>query len=309
MFKINFRFNFSMMLRSLQDKDIKLLRMFSVIAKHRSFAGAQVELGLSQSAISTQMSVLETRLGFRLCERGHGNFKLTTRGKKVLIALEKLSVSLDTFISDMEEFDGELKGEFKIGIIDNSITIGNSIVVDAIKSFTEAMPEVEVKIKVGNALDLQQRVTDDLLDCAIGLFNQRHENLKYTALFTEEHLLYCSKSNELFSIDDEDLSNKKLEGVPYVSWDEAERSSQWKSPYRHNISASSSYIEGAAYLILSGKYIGYLPTHYAKRWIENESLRPLKPKITSRKMMFELIQRKTSHTSRFAAYFIQALTS
>jgi hypothetical protein len=57
--------------------DFKLLRIFVCVARHQGFAKAQQELNLTTSAISTYMGQLETRLGFKLCERGRGGFSLT----------------------------------------------------------------------------------------------------------------------------------------------------------------------------------------------------------------------------------------
>jgi DNA-binding transcriptional LysR family regulator len=295
------------MLNSLQDKDIKLLRMFYVIAKHGSFAAAQIELNLSQSAISTQMAQLETRLGFRLCERGHGNFIITNRGTKVLKASKELFSSLEGFISNIEEYDGEIRGEFRIGLIDNSITIPNSRILDAISEFTNDAPNINIKPYIGHAIELETRVIDDRLHCAVGLFYHQIESLKYYPLFDEKHLLYCSNSNKLFDIEDKSISNNLLMETPYVSWDHAEKFKRWKSPFKFNISTSSPYMEGVAYLILSGKYIGYLPAHYAESWVKKNMLRPIKPKLTSRNMKFSLIRRKSLHVSRLMNIFLNTL--
>jgi hypothetical protein len=62
---------------SIRDVDIRLLRIFFTIAKSGGFSRAQAKLNLSQSAISTHMAQLETRLGTRLCQRGHGAFEIT----------------------------------------------------------------------------------------------------------------------------------------------------------------------------------------------------------------------------------------
>ena len=56
------------MLGALTDSDIKLLRVFYVIAQCGGFSAAQAQLNLSQSAISTRMAQLEARLGCRLHE-------------------------------------------------------------------------------------------------------------------------------------------------------------------------------------------------------------------------------------------------
>jgi len=295
------------MINSLQDKDIKLLKMFYIIAQTRSFATASIELNISQSAISTRMAELETRIGSRLCERGHGHFKLTNRGKRVLKASEELFGALDNFITDIETYDGEVTGEFRIGLIDNSISVDDPKIRNAISDYTRIAPLVTIKTYIGHSLELEKRVIDEQLHCAIGLFYHQSEQLRYDPLFDEEHLLYCSSSNNLFDIEDKRINKNILKKTPYVSWDHSEKFPEWEPPYEFNINTSSPFIEGVAYLILSGKYIGYLPTHYAEAWVKKNILRPIKPKITSRKIKFNLIRRKSSYTSKIMKGFIKSL--
>ena len=129
------------------------------------------------------------------------------------------------------------------------------------------------------------------------------------SLFDEEHLLYCSSSNNLFDIEDKRINKNILKKTPYVSWDHSDKFPEWEPPYEFNINTSSPFIEGVAYLILSGKYIGYLPKHYAEAWVKKNILRPIKPKITSRKISRTIIRRKRYRTFMILRihYFIKVL--
>src|SRR5579863_293973 len=64
----------------VSNSDLTSLAVFRSVVEHRSFLGAQVALGLSQSAVSFHIKGLEQRLGFRLCRRGRSGFELTDRG-------------------------------------------------------------------------------------------------------------------------------------------------------------------------------------------------------------------------------------
>ena len=68
------------MLIRLRDMDVQLLRLFLTIVESGGFSAAQGTLGMAPSTISTQMTKLETRLGFRLCDRGKSGFRLTPKG-------------------------------------------------------------------------------------------------------------------------------------------------------------------------------------------------------------------------------------
>jgi LysR family glycine cleavage system transcriptional activator len=77
--------------------NLSWLRTFEAVARHRSFTGAGTELGLTQAAVSTQISALETRLGSALFHRTTRRIALTEMGKAYLPpvqkALEELALS------------------------------------------------------------------------------------------------------------------------------------------------------------------------------------------------------------------------
>lgn len=297
------------MLKSIQDADIKLLRMFHVIAQCGGFSAAQAQLNLSQSAISSQMAQLEARLGLRLCERGHGNFKLTDHGQAVIAAAQKLFGALDDFCADIAESQGRLTGELKLGLIDNSVTHSNPMIRNAISRFVEVAPEVRISVFVGGAVELEQRVIDDRLQFAIGLFHHELESLNYLPLMNEEHALYCARSHPFFAQDDSQLTELALKAARYVSWGHGEGLPGWLSPFEFNEVASTPYIEAVAYLVLSGGYIGYLPTHYAQSWVAQKLIRQILPQQTCRSTKICLIKRSSARVSRLMKTFLDELLS
>ena len=58
------------MLSTVTDLDLRLIRVFLAIVDAGGVSAAQDVLGVGQSTISSQLATLETRLDFRLCERG-----------------------------------------------------------------------------------------------------------------------------------------------------------------------------------------------------------------------------------------------
>jgi len=60
----------------LSGTDFRLLKVFDAVVRHGGFAAAQTELNVGLSTISNHITALEQRLGFSLCQRGRGGFKL-----------------------------------------------------------------------------------------------------------------------------------------------------------------------------------------------------------------------------------------
>ncbi len=71
--------------------------------------------------------------------------------------------------------------------------------------------------------------------------------------------------------------------------------------------ASSPYIEGIAIMVLSGAYVAYLPTHYAKHWSDQGQVRAVLPETTRRTASFHLITSKSSRQLRLTRAFLDDL--
>ena len=65
---------------NLSKSDLHLLYVFTSVAEAQGFSAAQIELNVSQSTISRQVSDLELRLGMKLCHRGRSGFRMTEKG-------------------------------------------------------------------------------------------------------------------------------------------------------------------------------------------------------------------------------------
>lgn len=101
--------------------DLKLLRIFVSVVRHRGFANAQRELNLSTSAISTYMSQLEGATGIVLCHRGRGGFSLTSKGELFHQETLRLLAELDGFEQYAAALKGELRGTLNLGVIDSTV--------------------------------------------------------------------------------------------------------------------------------------------------------------------------------------------
>ncbi len=102
----------------LSGSDLTALRVFDAVARNQGFAPAQVELGLSQPAISNHIAALEQRFGVRLCNRGRSGFSLTEKGRFVLESTRSLFTALDEFSGAMDDLREQIVGTLRIGIVD-----------------------------------------------------------------------------------------------------------------------------------------------------------------------------------------------
>ncbi len=198
---------------SVQDADIKLLRVFRGIVESGGFAQAQAHLGISLSSISMQVSALEQRLGVRLCDRGRGGFKLTTDGERILAEANALFYSLDQFDNAVRNISGRLVGKLLIGIEPATITSPDLRLADTLERFFDKVNYVNLTLWTLPVTDVQKLVIDGICHIGIGAFDQRVSGLVYEDVFVEEHLLYCGDRHRLFGISDEEIGLKDVLGA------------------------------------------------------------------------------------------------
>ena len=187
------------MLSQLRDLDLQLLRLFVTVVESGGFSAAQGELGIGQSTISTQMAKLETRLGFRLCERGKTGFRLTPKGEQVLAATRKLFAAIETFKGEAQGMADKLLGELRIGL---SEALSDEVIErigKAVGRFRQRNQAVQIELLSAMPAELERRLLQDQLQLAIGYFSGSQTALDYQPLFEERQRLYCGSQHPLFA--------------------------------------------------------------------------------------------------------------
>jgi len=277
------------MLGQLHDVDLQLLRLFLGVVESNGFSAAQGELGLSQSSISQQMAKLETRLGYRVCNRGKGGFSLTPKGEQLLIAARGLFDSIEIFRHQSNGVAGRLIGEVRLGLseaVDQSVL---QRVADAIRRFRERDESVRIELISAMPGEMERLLLQQRLDLAIGYFSQVQNAFDYRELFSETQHLYCAPGHPLFTDDaPDDAALKACDRV-----DHPYRFLRSDEPFQGKVcSARSEQVEGTLAFILSGKHVGYLPDHYARQWQDKGLLRPVREGELSFDVAFHLARHR-----------------
>ncbi|MBD9413957.1 LysR family transcriptional regulator [Pseudomonas sp. PDM16] len=290
------------MLSQLRDLDLQLLRLFVSVVENGGFSAAQGELGIGQSTISTQMAKLETRLGFRLCERGKAGFRLTPKGEQVLAATRKLFGAIETFKGEAQGMADKLLGELSVGLSESLDGHVLQRVAGAIGRFRRRNQAVQIELISATPAELERRLLQGQLHLAIGYFSGNQSALDYQPLFEEQQSLYCAQGHLLFgqariSHADLDACDRVLHPYRFIAADEP-----WQAG---TSSARCEQVEGSLAFILSGAHIGYLPQHVAAPWVASGQLRELLPNEVGFNVQFRL----TRHRGRQPSEAQQALNA
>lgn len=293
-------------LNQVTDFDIKLLKIFKTVCDCHSFSSAESILGISRSAISLHMSDLENRLGIRLCQRGRAGFALTDEGREILEYIEVLTASIEDFRAKINQMHNQLKGEFNIGIINNLVTMPSLYITNTLAQLAEENAEVVINISMSTLSDIECRVLDNRLHAGVIPLVTPLSGLDYLHLYEEKSFLYCGKNHPLFNHLDEikskDLNNWQAVLPNYAITAEASKLHQLL-----DCSATASDREGIAFMILTGKFLGFLPDHYAKKWVDDGFMQPVLQQVIHHSTPICLITHKGKNYNMVLKAFMDIL--
>ncbi|WP_413729959.1 LysR family transcriptional regulator [Sodalis sp. RH22] len=276
----------------ISNIDLKLLKVFKTVVESNGFSNAQTLLNVAPSTISAQMSQLEVRLGFRLCQRGRAGFLLTAKGEAFYQYTLQFLQSLHEFQERSTALKGGLTGTLRIGFLDNVVTDPKNPLCQAIEMLMQ-LPQntLHLELETLSPPELEKKVLDHSLDAAISIFPGRLPGLCYQALYDEQDILVCRKDHPLVEVDNPQHIISALPGTPRVIRTFLTNNEFPLQVVKDTVSASVSNLEASAILVLTGLYIGFFPQHYIQRWLDSGELVSLRPDSISRHSLFKLIYR------------------
>lgn len=295
------------LLGQISDIDLRLLKVFRTVVEAGGFAQAEIELNVSGSAISASMADLEKRLGLRLCQRGRAGFALTDEGRLAYQALLQLHTALDDFRSEINLIHEKLKGELIIGISDNLVTLPHMTVTQAMAALKAQGPDVNIDIRMLSPGIVERGVMDGQLHLGVVPQVQMVSGLLYQPLYKETSRLYCSCEHPLFALNEENVDLAMLIDQEAVGQNFAPCPAVKTLLERMRVTAKASDREGIAFMILTGLYVGFLPDHYAERWVTAGQMKAICPSLMSYEVEYAAITRKGIRPNMVLDTFLQAL--
>lgn len=288
----------------LDNVDLRLLHIFVAIVEGRGFAAAQAQLNVGASTISNHMTALETRLGVTLCSRGRTGFKLTPDGELIYAAAQRLFSAAEEFEFKAGTLKSSKRSSMALGIIDNTISDPRSALHSIIGNFVGKNRDIRLLLECRPPNELLREINERRLDVAIGSFPKISLGLNYIKLYDEEHCFYCGDTHPLFPLANEDISMASISQYPVIS------RGYWAShDVRHirpeKTLATVNSMEAGARLVLSGAYLGYLPEHYAKQWVNTGQMRAINRTSLGYPAPFEIVYANAAMERPIIKRFIQ----
>lgn len=145
--------------------DLKQLRYFRAVVDQGSFSKAAAILHISPPALSLSVKGLEEELGVTLLDRKPGRVLPTSFGHSLYKSATLIDQNVQSALDQLNEIRGIGSGRLAIGILPYGIpsTMGRLI-----GRFMERYPKLEVRIGIGSASYLAQRLENGEIDFMVG---------------------------------------------------------------------------------------------------------------------------------------------
>jgi LysR family transcriptional regulator, transcriptional activator for bauABCD operon len=294
-------------LGQLSDLDLRLLRIFKSVVQCGGMSAAELELNIGTSTISRHMKDLETRLGLILCRRGRGGFAVTVEGQRVYDETLRLLSSMDAFRSSVDDLHLRMGGQLEIALFDKTATNPACRIAQAVCLFNEAAPDVALSMHVAPMPVIERGLLDGSLHVGVLPAHRSSRSLAYQDLFGENMLLYCAAGHPLFGQTPKALTWARLREHAFAGL--GYHSPNMELSHRARLARSSTGFdqEAIATLVLSGRFLGFLPDHYARSFEDKGALQPVLPARFRYECRFVSVLRRSPQPPRAAQLFAECL--
>ncbi|KZX93829.1 MULTISPECIES: LysR family transcriptional regulator [Roseobacteraceae] len=293
---------------TLSDVDVSLLREFLEIAAAGGITAAEPRLNKSKSAISIGLTKLEQRLGVRLCERGRSGFALTEQGRLIHTATEQLMSEINRFSDFVGSASHRLEGEVSVMIDDSFIFEMEQPIASTIAKMNEHYPQLDLKIRMTAPDRVLESVLEGNADLGFTGLIRSSDALNLMPMFEEEMGLFCGADHPLFNMPEAELSYEILQRYSFVRTGVTQTEEFRNFLSGLSFQASAPTILSRILLILSSRYLGFVPLAFAAFWEGKGSIRELRVPGSRVKIGCYLVHRKSRPLGMAAGTFKDTLS-
>jgi DNA-binding transcriptional LysR family regulator len=133
----------------MRRDNVNDLVAFIAVARERSFTKAAAKLGVSQSALSYTIRILEARLGIRLLTRTTRSVSLTEAGERLFRNIGPLFDGIESEVSALSALRDKPVGTIRITAGEHAAT---TVLWPALAGFLPRFPDIKVEISIDQSL-------------------------------------------------------------------------------------------------------------------------------------------------------------
>src|SRR5258708_3897941 len=158
---------------------IESLKMFCDLAETESFTKAAQINGVTQSAVSQQISSLERQFKSLLIERSKKKFRLTREGQLLYDYSKQIIQTYEALHNKLQEIKDIISGPIRLTTI---YSIGLHDLPPYIKQFLKSYPTVNVHVEYRRANQVYDDILSNVVDLGLVAYPTRDARLEIVPL-------------------------------------------------------------------------------------------------------------------------------
>lgn len=189
---------------------IESLKVFCDLAETESFTKAAHINGVTQSAVSQQISSLERQFKSLLIERSKKKFRLTREGQVLYDFSKQIIQTYESLHSKLQEIKDIVSGTIRVATI---YSVGLHDLPPYIKRFLKAYPTVAVHVEYRRANQVYEDVLGNVVDLGLVAFPAKDSKLEIVPMRRDSMALICHPQHPLAkakSIKVQQVANEKF---------------------------------------------------------------------------------------------------
>ncbi len=191
---------------------IESLKMYCDLVETESFTKAAQINGVTQSAISQQITMLERVFKSLLVERSKKQFRLTREGQVLYDYSKEIIQTHQSLFHKIEELKDIISGTIRVATI---YSIGLHDLPPYIKKFMQGFPTVNVHVEYRHAGEVYEDVHSNIVDLGLVAYPVKDPKLEIVPLHKDPLVLICNPQHAFAkqkSVKLEQLVDQKMVG-------------------------------------------------------------------------------------------------
>ena len=193
---------------------IESLKVFCDLAETESFTKAAQINGVTQSAVSQQISSLERTFKSLLIERSKKKFRLTREGQVLYDYSKQIIQTYESLHSKLQELKDIISGTIRVATI---YSIGLHDLPPYIKKFMKVYPTVNVHVEYRRANQVYEDVLGNVVDMGLVAYPVKDSKLEIIPLRKEPLVLICHPQHPFAK--SKSVKLKALAGQKFVGFE------------------------------------------------------------------------------------------
>jgi LysR family transcriptional regulator, transcriptional activator of the cysJI operon len=167
---------------------IESLKVFCDLAETESFTKAAQINGVTQSAVSQQISALERTFKSLLIERSKKKFRLTREGQVLYDYSKQIIQTYESLHSKLQDLKDIISGTIRVATI---YSIGLHDLPPYVKKFMKSYPTVNTHVEYRRANQVYDDVLSNVVDLGLVAYPAKDSKLEIIPLRKEPLVLIC----------------------------------------------------------------------------------------------------------------------